>query len=163
MVWSGKDLKAHLFQPLLGAGLPSTSLGCPGSHPTWYWAPPGMEGCYPFMFLGTVTGKHWLQTHLYCAGIGLMQFQPPAVAWQGQPQAGSPAPHLCSTAVGALWSPMYSPMWYVQDFKGQMILASSAWQTFINFTEVSELFWLGFELEGSWFSLEREISSVSTA
>ena len=29
-------------QPLPWAGLPHTSSGCPGPHPTWPWAPPGM-------------------------------------------------------------------------------------------------------------------------
>jgi len=29
-------------QPLLWAGLSPTSSGCPGPHPTWPWAPPGM-------------------------------------------------------------------------------------------------------------------------
>ena len=29
-------------QPLLWAGLPPTSSGCPGPHPTWPLAPPGM-------------------------------------------------------------------------------------------------------------------------
>ena len=42
MAWLGRDLKAHLSQPLPWAGLMPTSSGCPGPHPTWPWAPPGM-------------------------------------------------------------------------------------------------------------------------
>ena len=39
MVRVGRDLKAHpVPNPKSG-----TSSGCPGSHPTWPWTPPGME------------------------------------------------------------------------------------------------------------------------
>jgi len=42
MVWVGGTSKPTPPQPLPWAGLPSTSSGCPGLHPTWPWAPPGM-------------------------------------------------------------------------------------------------------------------------
>ena len=33
--WVGRGLKAHPPQPLPWTGLPPTSSGCPGPHPTW--------------------------------------------------------------------------------------------------------------------------------
>jgi len=50
MAWVRRDLKDHPVPvPLLRAVLPTTksgtSSGCPGLHPAWPWAPPGME--YP--------------------------------------------------------------------------------------------------------------------
>ena len=33
--------------PLPRAGLPPTSSGCPGPHPTWPWVPPGMGHSQP--------------------------------------------------------------------------------------------------------------------
>jgi len=42
MAWVEGTSKTIYFQPLPWAGLPPTSSGCPGPHPTWPWAPPGM-------------------------------------------------------------------------------------------------------------------------
>ena len=53
-------------QPLLWAGLPPTSSGCSGPHPTWPWAPPGM-GHHSFsgqlcQSLTALWGKNFLLT-----------------------------------------------------------------------------------------------------
>jgi len=43
MAWVERDIKAHpVPAPMPWAGLPPTSSGCPGPHPTWPGAPPGM-------------------------------------------------------------------------------------------------------------------------
>ena len=42
MAWAARELKCHRAPtPCHGLGAP-TSSGCPMSHPTWPWAPPGM-------------------------------------------------------------------------------------------------------------------------
>ena len=142
--------------PCFGHGHPPPSSGCLGPHPAWPWAPPGMEGCYAFMFLGTVTGNTYYK-HI-CIVLELVWCSPSRLQSLGK---DGPRQHHQVSSGCSLKS--HVQVWYGQHFKGQVISASSAWQTFINFTEVSELFWLGFELAGSCFSLEREISSVSTA
>ena len=48
MAWVERTPKTIYFQPLLRAGLPPTSSGCPGPHPTWPWALPGMMGHHSF-------------------------------------------------------------------------------------------------------------------
>ena len=42
MVWVGRDLKAHPVPPRAVGRAATQQLSCPGLHPTWPWAPPGM-------------------------------------------------------------------------------------------------------------------------
>ena len=53
-VWLGRGLKDHLVPT--SCHEPPTRSGCPGLHPAWPWAPPGMER--PQLLWATVPGPH---------------------------------------------------------------------------------------------------------
>jgi len=80
LIWVGRDHKSMPPQPLLWAGLPPTNWGCPGPHPTWPWAPPGM-GHHRFsgqrcQHLTVTWGKNFfLTSNLYYPSFGLNPFR----------------------------------------------------------------------------------------
>ena len=110
-VWVLKDFQDHLVPTPAAGGLPPTSSGCPGPHPTWPWAPPGM-GHHSFsgqlcQHLTALWGMNFsLTSNLNLSSFSLKPFPPCAVTtslWAYRDVIFNPTSENCLTTAKS-WS-----------------------------------------------------------
>ena len=74
MAWVGRKLKVHPVPPCAVGRAAPQQLSCPGPHPTWSWAPPGMG---PYSFSGQLCQRLtslWVKNFPLTSNLNLSSF-----------------------------------------------------------------------------------------
>ena len=81
--WLGLERTSKIiwFQPSAVGWLPPTSSGCPGPHPTWPWAPPGMGHPQPLWAAVPVPHHYPSEKFPLTSALNLPSFREFSVVW----------------------------------------------------------------------------------